>query len=196
MNSDIPFDKLVLIIKPDKDMSRNPLFDVVYRYEENLIRLPDTDNLKKEVIETNLGFGKYDLNLFIQNDGETFSGYLASNLELFHESTIERMISHFEIILERILDDPDMTISGLNLLSEEEKEMILNKWNDTKAEYPKDRTIHQLFEEKAAVSGKNTAVKFGETELNYFELNSESDKLAAYLRNNFSVKRNDLIVFI
>jgi len=155
INSDIPFDRLVQIINPPIDMSRNPLFDVVYRYEDNLIKLPEIDKVKSEVIETNLGFGKYDFNLLIQNGEDTFSGYLASNLELFHEATIDRMICHFKICIEKILNDADVSISKLGLLSDEEENKILNEWNDTKAAYPIDSTIHKLFEVQASKTPGN-----------------------------------------
>jgi syringomycin synthetase protein SyrE len=191
----MPFDRLVLELKPDVDMSRTALFDVLFQYEENPFQLPEVGNLKINAIETNLGWGKYDLNLLIQRNEDRFSGVLVYNRDYHNESTISRLIGHFMVLLEEVLSAPHQKISQFNLLTVEEHQQLLIEWNQPQIDYPKGKTIHGIFREQAAVRPDAIAVQgqivgaqgtvpvpMDHVSLTYKELNEKSNQLAYVLR--------------
>ncbi|MCP5054899.1 MAG: amino acid adenylation domain-containing protein, partial [bacterium] len=193
-NQYMPFDKLVLELKPDKDMSRTAFFDVLFRYEDSPLSIPPVDNLEITVVESNLGWGKYDLNILIQDEGDedgSFNGILVYNSDIFNDSTITRMIGHYSILLERILEDPHQPIEDPSLVTEAEKEQLLAKWNQAEASFPTEKTIHQLFEEQVSGSPDRIALKgpglgIKETltvSLSYRQLNHQAHQLAQVLRS-------------
>jgi bacitracin synthase 3 len=145
----LPFDKLVSELNPDKDMSRTALFDVLFQYEENLLQRMDLQNLKVRIIETNLGWGKYDLNVLLQQKEETISGIVVYNAEYYSDWRISYLIDHYIMILQGVLEETNQELSKIRLLTEKEKKRLLVDFNQTEAGYPKDKTIHQLFEEQA-----------------------------------------------
>ncbi|MCP5102464.1 MAG: AMP-binding protein, partial [bacterium] len=182
----MPFDRLVLEINPHKDMSRTALFDVLFQYRENTPQLPDVTGLNIEMTETNLGWGKYDLNLLIQNKEEkTFDGILVYNADYDDETTIQRFIFHYKILLENLLIEPHKPIGAVSMLSEEEKHRLVNHWNRTAADFADDKTIHRVFAEQAERTPGAIALymphKTYTAHVTYAELNRESDLLAKRL---------------
>ncbi|MDQ1354513.1 MAG: Amino acid adenylation protein, partial [Acidobacteriota bacterium] len=191
-HKDIPFDKLVLELNPPKDTSRNVFFDVLFQYEENEnpARVIPSDNLDIDILETNLGLGKYDLNLLLENDKSSNSipGILVFNRDYYNESTIDRFITHYLNLLDNILEKPDLKISDFYFLPAMEKKTLLYEFNDTKVEIPSHKTIHRLFEEQAEKSPDRIALIGGgdshhvrSTYLTYYELNECSNRLACLL---------------
>ena len=118
-----------------------------------------------------------------ERDG-TLRVSLNYNTDLFDAATIERMVGHFQILLEGIVANPDQPISDLPLLTEAEKHQLLVEWNDTKTDYPKDKCIHQLFEEQVEKSPDAIAVVFEDQQVTYRELNIRANQLAHYLRQH------------
>jgi amino acid adenylation domain-containing protein len=102
------------------------------------------------------------------------------------------MCVHFLKILEQVLDNPEVRLTDIELLEEDEKQRILYDFNDTKADYPKDKTIHQLFEEQVEKSPGNIAVVFGEKKITYEELNNKANQLARVLREK-GVNSNSIV---
>src|SRR5205814_5215132 len=96
--------------------------------------------------------------------------------------TIDRMVVHFQNMLEAIVANPEQRISELPLLSRQERHQLLVEWNNTFTDYPKDRCIHQLFEQQVESTPKKIAVEFEEEQIRYSELNSRANQLAHYLR--------------
>ncbi len=203
----MPFDKLVSELNPDKDMSRTALFDVLFKYEDTPLYIPPVDGLEISVVETNLGWGKYDLDILVQNEGETFSGILVYNSDYYNDSTISRMIQHYMRLLDGILEEPERQISTFSLLTDQEQHQLLVEWNQSQIDYPKDKTIHEIFEEQVARTPNNIAVvgrgyrvqdtqnieavgannvrpeaKTGEQQLSFKELNEKANQLARMLR--------------
>jgi amino acid adenylation domain-containing protein len=189
----IPFDQLVSEINPDKDMSRTAFFDVLFQYEDTPRSLPPLENLKITVVETNLGWGKYDLNLLVRENGKNFSGILVYNSDIFNDATISRMIGHYLELLKRILENPAQRILTSSILTDREKNHLLTKWNQSRAHYPQDKTIHELFEKQAAGTPHHIAVigpsaveyrtyRTYRTYISYRELNIKSNRVAELLR--------------
>ena len=103
---------------------------------------------------------------------------------MFGKDRIERMIAHFKVLINSIIADPTAKISDIDILSPEEKHKLLVEWNDTAVDYPKDKCIHQLFEEQVERTPDNVAVVFEGDSLTYRELNEKANCLAHYLQSH------------
>jgi amino acid adenylation domain-containing protein/non-ribosomal peptide synthase protein (TIGR01720 family) len=188
--SGIPFEKVVLEVNPEKDMSRTALFDVLIHYEEEVKQ--ERIDEEFEILELNYGLGKYDINLLIKKD--THLGcYLTFNKKYFDRSRIEKTLDHYVRIIENVLETPSQPINEIDYLGSAEKYQLLIGFNDTSAAYPKDKTIVSLFEEQVEKTPDNLAIVFQETELTYKELNERSNQLGVYLREKYKIKANDFI---
>jgi amino acid adenylation domain-containing protein len=186
----LPFDKLVLELNPEKDMSRTALFDVLFQYEAQPLRRLPVDNLGIEVIETNLGWGKYDLNLLIQGgEGEKadFSCMIVYNNDYYQDSTISLLIEHYKALLRSIAEDSFREISKLSILTAAERRKLLVDWNETRADYPEHKTIHRVFEGQAETRPDSMAVVYRDASLTYRELNRRANRLARCLNTGFEV---------
>jgi amino acid adenylation domain-containing protein len=195
---DMPFDRLVLELNPHKDMSRTALFDVLFRYEDEdsppqTYRAPGLESLEIKVIDTNLGWGKYDLNILVKGGKEVFSGVMVYNADYYDPSTISRLIDHYKILLEKVVDKPDQPLLELFYLTGKEKYQLLTEWNRTAAHYPGDKTLLHIFEEQVEAGPDATAVVFQGRQLTYRELDDRANKIALYLKTNYKILPNDLV---
>ena len=118
---------------------------------------------------------------------------LIYNEELFSEESIIRLISIFENILNEIIIDSYQNVLSLNYLNESEYNKIVYEWNETDAEFPEDKTIHELFEESVERTPDNIALIFEDIKLTYKELNERANRLARHLREEYHIKPDDLI---
>ncbi|MCP5051247.1 MAG: AMP-binding protein, partial [bacterium] len=182
-NRDMPFDLLVSELNPQKDMGRTALFDVLFQYEKKQFDLPPVPGLNISVIETNLGWGKYDLNLLMMGGEDAFSGVLVFNRDYFLEDTVSRFARHYVNLLESITLNPGELLSKLSILSETERHRLLEEWNQTHAQYPEEKTIHRLFEDQVErVPHHIAVVSTGDGgALTYKDLNGKANRLAALL---------------
>ena len=197
-NGEIPFDRLVLELSPEKDMSRTALFDVLFQYENTPIEIPEVEHLQFKTHETNLGWGKYDFNLWIQgetrNSGDnnkSVNGILVYNRDYYKASTISRLVNHYINLLESVLETPEQAISAISFLSENERRDLVEEWNQTRAAYPTDKTILHLFEEQAVKTPDNTALVFEDTQLTYQQLNRLANRFAYHLETHAPTRSND-----
>jgi amino acid adenylation domain-containing protein len=196
----LPFDKLVLGLNPGIDMSRTALFDVLFQYEESSLQayIPPVEGMKIRGYETNLGWGKYDLNMLIQKQPpETgLHGILVYNADYYDGFTISRLISHYNNLLEKVLNEPEREISTYDFLMLEETQRLLINWNDTCADYPKEAAVHQLFETQVGLTPDRIAVVHEETCLTYRELDNRANQVAVYLRDTCKLQPNDLVCLL
>ncbi|HEX8282854.1 MAG TPA: amino acid adenylation domain-containing protein [Pyrinomonadaceae bacterium] len=179
---EMQFDKLVLELKPEKDMSRTALFDVLFQFEDDEPAELDFGGSPARVVETNVGYGKYDLHLCVRRGAEGLTGALVYNSDIFDESTAGQMMRHFGVLLGAVTADPDARVGDVRLLGEEEERRQLFDWNDTAAASPSDKTIHGLFEEQAARTPERVAVTGFGASLTYRELDERANRLAHHLR--------------
>ena len=124
---------------------------------------------------------KFDLSLSVRESAEGLRASWEFSTDLFDAPTIERMARHFERLLEGIVADPEQRIGELPLLTEAERHQLLVEWNDTAADYPRDRCIHELFEAQVARTPEAVAVVFEDRQLTYGELNARANQLAHHL---------------
>ncbi len=192
-HQDVPFEKLVEELHPDRDLSRNPLFQVVFALQNapmTSLELPDlTLNPWPLAIATT----RFDLefHLWEQSQGlsglweqpvEGISGFVAYNTDLFDAATIARFLNHFQTLLEAIVAQPDQPIAALPILSATERHQLLVEWNATHTEYARDTCIHHVFEAQAAQTPDAIAVVGGDEPLTYQALDQRSNQLAHYLQ--------------
>jgi amino acid adenylation domain-containing protein len=126
--------------------------------------------------------GQFDLTLNMGEVNESLFGSLMYNTDLFEASTIDRMLGHFQTLLESIVANPEQRLSDLPLLTEEDQYRLLVEWNDTKSDYPEHMCIHQLFEEQVRQTPEAVAVVFEGEKLTYSELNRRANALAYALQ--------------
>ena len=138
-HQEMPFDRLVLELNPEKDMSRTALFDVLFQFEAEPPVVLEMGGVKARAIDTNLGYGKYDLALSLQGAADGLSGTVAYNADIYDDFMIEQLMRHYEAILEAVTSDPDQRVGDVRLLSQAEEQQQLVTWNATQAWYPRER---------------------------------------------------------
>ncbi len=181
-HQDLPFEKLVEALRPERDMSRNPLFQVMFVLQntpEAELHLPGLDC---ERLSLHNGTAKFDLSLSLTETRDGLAGILEYSSDLFDAARIERLAGHFGRLLEGIVAAPGQRIGQLPLLTEAERHQLLVEWNDTATDYPRDRCVHELFEAQVARTPEAIAVVMGERQLGYRELDARANQLAHYLR--------------
>jgi len=180
-HQELPFEKLVEEIHPDREMGQNPLFQVTFAFQNTprvSLRLPIT----VEEVEVETGIARFDLHLFIEEVNGYLKGYFDYDSNLFHAATIECMVGHFQTLLEGIIGNPEQLISELPLLTDAEKHQLLIEWNNTKTDYPKEDCIHQLLEAQVEFNPNAVAVVYGNDHLTYGDLNALANRVARRLR--------------
>jgi natural product biosynthesis luciferase-like monooxygenase protein len=177
-HQDLPFERLVEELQPERDLSRNPLFQVMFALQTPRgLELP---GLAVSPVEVHTGTSKFDLTLTVEERPEGLAGSFEYSTDLFDAATMERMAGHFRTLLEGAVADPDAPLSRLPLLTEAERRLLVS-WNDTAADCP-HRCIHQLFEDRAAKAPGAVAVAAEELQLTYGELNARANRLARHLQ--------------
>ena len=181
-HQDVPFEKLVEELRPERDTSRSPIFQVLFGFQSTP-RVPLTlPGLSVTSLDVEPGTAKFDLSLYVDTTPDGLEATLEYSTDLFDASTVSRMLGHFRTLLEGIAADPGRRLSELPLLTDGERRQLLVEWNDTAAEYPRDACIHQLFEAQARRTPDAVAVVSGESSLTYAELEERAKAVARRLR--------------
>ncbi|HSP80997.1 MAG TPA: amino acid adenylation domain-containing protein, partial [Myxococcaceae bacterium] len=180
-HQELPFEKLVDVLQPVRELARSPLFQVMFALQDSppSLSLP---GLSQEPLQIDPGMAKFDLTLFVR---ETASGWVALweySTDLFDEATVARMAAHYARLLECAVARPEQRLSELPLLSEAERHQMLVEWNATRREYPREACIHALFEAQARLRPEALAVAGKGRRLTYRELETRANQLAHHLR--------------
>jgi len=181
-HQDMPFEYLVEKLQLERNLSQNPLFQVMFVLQNASIEEFKLPGLSLSFLKPENRTAKFDLSLWMQETDSGVTGEFEYNTDLFDAGTIDRMVEHFRILLEGIVVSPGKRIEDLPLLSATEQYQLLIEWNDTQAEYPKDKCIHQLFEAQVERSPDAIAVVFEDQQLTYRELNARANRIAHHLR--------------
>jgi amino acid adenylation domain-containing protein len=196
-HQDFPFATLVERLRPQRDPSRSPLFQVAFVFQKT--PLPEgemlaafaTDvaglrlklgGLELESVAFEQRIAQFDLTLMVAENDGVLTGSLEYNTDLFEAPTIRRLAQHFEELLRSIAADPGGNIFTLPLLTAAEQHQLLREWNDTAAAYPREQCIHDLFEEQVGRTPNAPGVTWAETTISYADLNARANQLAHYLR--------------
>jgi aspartate racemase len=181
-NQDLPFEQLVQELRPDRAVSRNPLFQVMFVLQNAPMPPAELPRLTLEPIEVNTGTAKFDLTLSMIETPQGLRAALEYNADLFEPATIGRLLGCFVTLLESIATQPDQRIAGLALLTPAERHALLSGFNRTTSDYPRHATIPELFAEQAAQRPEAIALVCGERRFTYRELDVRSNRLAHWLR--------------
>jgi len=181
-HQDLPFEKLVEELQPERSLSQNPLFQVMFV----LHNTPGFDltlaELEASYLDVGRNTAKFDLTLTALEEKNGIGISMDFRIDLFAPETIERMLGHYQTLLEGIAADAQKRVLDLPLLTGKERRQILVEWNSTEREYPRDKCLHELFEEQVVRSSEAVAVVCQEEQLTYQQLNARANQLAHYLR--------------
>ncbi|MCP5099574.1 MAG: AMP-binding protein, partial [Chloroflexi bacterium] len=180
-HQDLPFEKLVEALQPERSLSHTPLFQVLFNYHNaprTTLALPD---LRVERVSVESDTAKFDLSLAVVEKEEGIQGTLTYNVDLFDLDTIQRMAAHFETLLSGVIADPTQRVSSLPMLSLLETEQVKG-WHGTDIEYPQLSSMQELFEAQVEKTPGNTAVSFENQSYTYQELNQRANQLAHHLQ--------------
>ncbi|WP_425262427.1 condensation domain-containing protein, partial [Pseudomonas delhiensis] len=177
---DLPFEQLVEALQPERSLSHNPLFQVMFNHQseerkESRVQLP---GLSVEGLEWENRSAQFDLSLNTVEHARGLSAALTYATDLFEPATIERMARHWQNLLRAMIESPQQAVGELPMLDAGERELVLKQWNATATEYPLQRGVYQLFEEQAERHPDLPALAFGEQRLSYTELNQRANRLA------------------
>jgi amino acid adenylation domain-containing protein len=181
-HQDLPFERLVEELQPERDLSRSPLVQVMLILQNAARQTLELPGLTLTPLEVDSGTAKFDLTLSMIEEDKGLRGWLEYNTDLFEAVTIRRLLGHFHSLLAGILTDPEQRLAELPLLTESERQQLLVAWNASAAEYPKEQCLPQLFEAQVEDTPDATAVVFEGQQLTYRELNVRANQLAHHLK--------------
>ncbi len=180
-HQEVPFERLVDELRPERDLSRTPLFQVMFVGQNAPLRRLEIPGLVLQPREVDLGTARFDLSLSM---GEADGGWLGIwkySTDLFDAGTMERMAGHLERLLAVAVAEPGRPLATLPMLSDTERFQVVEGWNDTAAPFPDHACLHGLFEEQVRRTPGAVAVEYGDIQLTYAELDRRSNRLARHL---------------
>ncbi|HKX31469.1 MAG TPA: amino acid adenylation domain-containing protein [Blastocatellia bacterium] len=191
-HQEVPFEKLVEEINPERDLSRSPLFQVMLVLQNAGRETLEIRGLKIRGIGEEIGDAKFDLTLSLLEGRDRIYGGMGYRTDLYQAETIRRIARHFERLLEEVVRDVNQQIRQIQLLSEAEKSQILEGWNETERVLPETRLVHEMIRERALEKADAIAVKSEQGALSYGELNRQADRLRGSLRRR-GVGREEMV---
>ncbi|HEU5227452.1 MAG TPA: amino acid adenylation domain-containing protein, partial [Ktedonobacteraceae bacterium] len=181
-HQDLPFEHLVEAMQAQRDMSYNPLIQVLFVFQNISDTSLKLEGLGVKPLSLKWQQAKFDLSLEIENTSPELVGVVEYSTDLFEVSSIHRFVQHFQRLLEGVIADPMRRLSDLPLLTQKERDQLLVDWNTTQRVYRQECCIQQLFEEQVVRTPEAVAVVFGELLLTYGILNEYANQLAHHLR--------------
>ena len=181
-HQDLPFEMLVDALQPQRDLSRNPLFQVLFALQNAPLPALELPGLSLQSVPATNEATRFDLEVHMMEQADGIIGSIVYSTDLFDAATIRRLLGHFQVLLAGITADPEQLLSHLPLLTEAERQQLLVEWNDTAVERAEALFVHQLVEAQAARTPDSVAVAFGEEHLSYALLNARANQLAHALR--------------
>ncbi|HEX8150235.1 MAG TPA: condensation domain-containing protein, partial [Pyrinomonadaceae bacterium] len=183
-HQDVPFERLVEELQPERSGRHQPLFQVAFALQNAARETLELPGLFATPEPPPTELSKFDLTLGVQETEGALGVTLEYSTDLFDAAAAERMAGHFTTLLKSIAARPDERITRLPILTEAERRRLLVAFNDTRADYPAGLCVHQLFERQAAETPDAVAVVFDDETLTYAELNSRANRLARRLREH------------
>lgn len=191
-HQDLPFERLVEELNLQRNLNHNPLVQVMFALQNSSIDQWELPGLQVKLVDVETQSTRFDLEVHCWEMAEALQIGAIYNVALFEEATIQRMMSHFQILLAAIVAQPQCAIRELPLLTPAERRQLLVEWNNTTTAYAPEKTIQQLFEEQVERTPDALAVVMAEDQrpmgsaicptLTYRELNERANQLAHYLR--------------
>lgn len=191
-NQDYQFEDLIEKLSIRRDISRNPLFDVMFTLQnmENVNMEIEGLRFKRHIVDFKVA--KFDLSLDAYEENGKLSFELEYCTALFKRETVERMIAHFTNILHDVVVNPDIRFSEVNMMSDQDKQRIIKSFNSNKMAYDFSKKLHEIFEENVASNPLKTALVFGEEKISYLDLNEKTNRIAWFLRSK-GIEKGSLV---
>jgi amino acid adenylation domain-containing protein len=192
-HQNLPFEKLVEALHPERNLSYTPLFQIDFALEHEPVSTITLKDITINISDAGVNHtAKFDLSLFLQKTEQGLTGAFEYSTNLFDAATITRMVQHWQTLLAGIVANPEQKLSNLPILSAIEQHKLLVEWNKTQQDYPHNLCIHQLFEAQVEQTPDAVAVIFKDEQLTYRELNAKANQLAHYLQT-LGVKPETLV---
>ncbi len=189
LNQDLPIDDLIVELGVERDPSRNNIFQVYFVVQsfgnQNKKSEQQKKYLKSVQEEYIYEVEKFDLSIIIDDSNEEITGHFSYATSLFQRDTIVRLIYQYKHLLDQLTKAPEKSYNQLSLLSTEEYNQTIYQWNHTDKDYPKDKTIYQIFQEQVRKTPENVAIVYKQQQLTYRELDEKSNQLACYIRKQY-----------
>ncbi len=182
-NQKLPIDRIVEELKVTRTQNISPLFQVMFNLLDMFDEEISLSDSKMEMIDKRRHIAQFDLSLHIYETKKRLNCVLEYNTNLFKRSRIERMAGHFLELAKSLMKDSGQKVRKIQLLTEKEKNLILGEWNATTVEFPKDKCIHELFEEQVIKTPNSVAISDDQRKVTYAELNEKANKLANHLHH-------------
>lgn len=183
-HQDMPFEKLVEELNPQRDLSINPLFQVMFQLQNAPMPPVRMEGLSIAPIQLDTGAAQVDLSLTLWEEGDGLKGTFEFSLDLFERATIQRLIRHFRRLLDEIMRDCSQPVPDIAIIPDDELKQMLVEWNNTAFDYPRDACIYEMFEAAAAAYPEQTAAFYGNRRISYSELNRNANRLARFLKQH------------
>jgi amino acid adenylation domain-containing protein len=192
LRQDVPFERVIERVRPERNLGHDPLASVALSFLPSRGSQLDLPGVIAKYSEISNGGSKFDLHLFMAEVGGEVTVTTEYNSDIFDRETVERFNQHYLVLLEAIADDPSATTGSLPLMSALEQRRVLVEWNETQAPFPRDRTVCELVNDRAASQADDVAVRFEGQTLTYGELARSSNQVARSLMSR-GVARGDLV---
>ena len=181
-HQDLPFEKLVEELQPERDASRTPLFQVMLVQQKQLMPEIECAGVCFRPLEVDTTTAKFDLTLNFAEADQELRLTLEYSTDLFEAATARRMLGHLQTLLEGAVANPEQHISELPLLTNDEQQQLLSEWNDTARDYPAE-CVHSMFEKQANLTPDSVAVVFDKDRQTYREINARANQIAHLLQS-------------
>lgn len=183
-HQDVPFERLIEVLKPKRAVNRPPLFQVIFNLQNTPMPKLQMAGVELEFLDLDRGVSQYDLGMTITKKPGGYEATVEYNADLFGYATIERMCYSYQRLLEQAVDYPDQPLSVFEILKDEELEHVVSTINQTQQEFRLDKGIHELIEDQVEQTPDATALICDDVCVTYQELNLRANTLAALLREN------------
>ncbi|HEV2734153.1 MAG TPA: condensation domain-containing protein, partial [Longimicrobiaceae bacterium] len=182
-HQELPFERLVKELQPERVAGRNPFFEVMFSLDQasGEAAVLELGDVRLSTLEGGRETAKFDLSLTFSHDGGALLGTLAYRESLYEAATIERLAGHLAVVLEEMAGEPGRRLSELSLLRGAERTQVLEEWNRTERPYPREVCIHERFEAQVRERPGATALVWEGVELTYAELDARANRLAHHL---------------
>ncbi len=191
-HQDLSFERLVEELQPERAMSYNPIFQVMFTFQNQPLSMPDFPAVAASWNQFHTATCKFDLWLGMEEQDGGLMGHFEYNTDIFDRTTIERLHQSFEVLMKSLIESPDSAISTLPILTDEARRGIMDGFNDTEKDYGGFSTLQAAFEAQVARTPDAVALRFEGQSMTYAELNEKANQLAHYLVGK-GVKANDLV---
>ncbi|KEO82579.1 non-ribosomal peptide synthetase [Tumebacillus flagellatus] len=183
-HQELPFEKLVEALNPDRQGDGNPLFHVLFVLHNESTALPMLPGLSAEPVRVDFGTSRFDLAVDVEENGEGLTVVLEYNTDLLEAETVERMAGHYQELLQGIVGQPEQRIAELPLLTAAERDLLVETWNQTTVPYDKTLCLHQAFEQQASRTPEAVAVVFEGESWTYEQLDRQANRVARLLQTH------------